>query len=114
MLYIVVSFALSFLNPQESLKIFGALAGLLLGFHLARKLKLPSKLYGTERTLSLLASLVGVISFWWALKLIFAALSLESPFLTMDRYFILCFWLTFISPYFATQMYTFKKQKRSS
>jgi hypothetical protein len=103
MVLLLVSFALSFLNPEESFKIFGALSGLIAGWQVSIRVKVPPYLQGMQRSLSLLYSAIGVLVFWWGLKLLFLELSLDSPFLAMGRYFFLCLWIFFVSPYLASK-----------
>lgn len=99
---LLLCFGLSFMNPEESFKIFGALASLNIAWEAYQKENLPSQLFGRERLLSLFYSVMGVFVFWWALKVILELSGYHSPFLSLARYFLLCFWLVFFSPYLAT------------
>lgn len=101
--FLALSFPMCFLDPAEAFKTWGALLGLRVGWHFSSGTALAPKLFGRERTLALLYSGVGILIFWVGLKLLFVHIELHSPFLTMGRYFFLCFCLSFVSPYLASK-----------
>ncbi len=105
LLVLAIGLLMSFLNPRESFKHFGAFAGFIIGGLICSQIGLAAENF--EKKTHILAfgiSVFGAVVFWWGLKVLFLSFGFESPLLGLVRYFFLALWISFCSPFFAERL----------
>ena len=92
---------LCFMNPRESFKILGAFAGLLIGWHEFHRLDPSEESFSwKQRFVSLISSGIALVVFFTSKELSL----LNEETWGLIRYFVLCYWISFLSPFLASKV----------